>query len=110
MFGEREFSQGRLIRHPYFKARVFRDTRFSRHASAFARKLACRLRKSSPPSKKCSDLELRLHRVLGGGHHVARDLPHMFAGIGELAPQELRLDLHRLLKVSRMHELARMFE
>src|ERR1700681_437585 len=41
-----------------------------------------------------------LRCVLGSGHDLARDLPHMLARIGELTLQELRLDLHGLLKVS----------
>jgi hypothetical protein len=48
--------------------------------------------------------------VLCGGHDPAGDLPHMFAGIGKLASQKLRLNLHRLLKVGGMNQLSRMLE
>ena len=41
---------------------------------------------------------------------IPGDLPHMFAGIGKLAPQEFRLNLDGLLKIGGMNQLARMIE
>ena len=37
--------------------------------------------------------------ILGCRHHAAGDLSHMLAGIGELAPQEFRLDSHHAPRV-----------
>lgn len=55
-------------------------------------------------------LELAFRRILRSRHDAAGDLPHMFSGIGKLALQELRLNLHGLLKIGRVNQLARMFE
>src|ERR1039457_1761218 len=55
-------------------------------------------------------LELAFRRILRSRHDPAGDLPHMFSGIGKLALQELRLNLHGLLKIGRVNQLACMFE
>src|SRR6476469_3569406 len=47
---------------------------------------------------------LAFRRILGGRHDPAGDLPHMFSGTGELTSQELRLNLHGLLKVGGMNQ------
>ena len=54
--------------------------------------------------------EFALRRVLRGGHDPAGDLPHMFAGIGKLALQELRLNAHRFLKIGCVNQFSRMLE
>src|SRR3979411_3326558 len=51
-----------------------------------------------------------LRCILGRGHDLARYLAHMLPGIGELALQELRLNLHGLLKVSSVDQFPRMLE
>src|SRR5258708_3267712 len=51
-----------------------------------------------------------LRRVLGAGHDLARDLAHMLAGVSELTLQELRLNLHGLLKVGSVDQFPRMLE
>lgn len=55
-------------------------------------------------------LEFPFGRILGRRHDGARNLPHVLAGIGELAAQELRLNLHRFLKIGGMNELAGVVE
>ena len=49
-------------------------------------------------------------RILRSRHDLAGDLSHVFSGIGELTSQELRLNLHGLLKVSRVNQFSRMLE
>src|SRR5256885_17030912 len=51
-----------------------------------------------------------LRRILRGRHDPAGDLSHMFSGIGELTSQELRLNLHGLLKVGGVNQSSRMLE
>jgi hypothetical protein len=53
---------------------------------------------------------LALRCVLGRGHDPTADLAHMLAGIGELALQELRLNLHGLLKIGGVNQFARVIE
>jgi hypothetical protein len=53
---------------------------------------------------------LILSRLLGNVHHAHRDLPHVFAGVGELASEEFRLDAHRLFQFGRMNQFARVLE
>ena len=55
-------------------------------------------------------LELAFRRILHSRHDLAGDLSHMLSGIGKLALQELRLNLHGLLKIGRVNQLARLFE
>ena len=49
-------------------------------------------------------------RILRGRYDPAGDLSHMFSGIGELTSQELRLNLHGLLKVGGVNQSSRMLE
>ncbi len=49
-------------------------------------------------------------RILRSRHDLAGDLSHVFSGIGELTSQELRLNLHGLLKVGGVNQSSRVLE
>ena len=55
-------------------------------------------------------LGLAFRCVLGRRHDPAGDLPHMLSGIGKLTLQELRLNLHGLLKIGGVNQFSRMIE
>ena len=57
-----------------------------------------------------SSLELAFRRILRSRHDLAGDLPHMLSGIGKLALQEFRLNLHGFLKIGGVNQLSRVIE
>jgi hypothetical protein len=68
-------------------------------------------RELSAPARYHGDASgFAFRRILGGRHDPAGDLPHVFSGTGELTSQELRLNLHGLLKVGGVNQSSSVFE
>jgi hypothetical protein len=64
----------------------------------------------SDQAHRIATLGVALGQILGGGHDLAGDIAHVFAGMRELTSQEFRLNAHRFLKIGGMNQLSRMLE